>query len=401
MTVGDDAGTRPLEGVMVVAMEQAVAGPFATRHLADQGARVIKIERVDGGDFARGFDTLASGLGAHFAWLNRTKESLALDVKTAHGGSALRALLDRADVFLHNLAPGAVAELGLDAADLTRKHPRLIVCEISGYGSSGPYASRRAYDLLIQSEAAVVSVTGTVDDPIKPGIAIADIAAGTYAYSAILAALLARERTGRGCVLDVSMLDAVAEWMGYPLTVSRHGGTPQMVVGMSHPAIAPYDAYPVGDGSRIALSVQNDREWVRLATQVLGRDDLAEDARFATNAARVENRAEVDALVEKWLASVDFAGAERALLDADLACARINSVAELADHPQLVDRGRWVDVESPVGTVPTLLPPAPSSEWTVALGPIPALGADNDRILAELGMAHHSWPNDRKGASHD
>jgi itaconate CoA-transferase len=398
-TPADGGAPRPLDGVLVVAMEQAVAGPFATRHLADQGARVIKIERVDGGDFARGFDSLAGGLGAHFAWLNRTKESLALDVKTPGGASVLRALLERADVFLHNLAPGAAADLGLDAADLTRRYPRMIVCEISGYGSGGPYASRRAYDLLIQSEAAVVSVTGTVDDPIKPGIAIADIAAGSYAYSSILTALLARERTGRGCVLDVSMLDAVAEWMGYPLTVSKHGGTPRMVVGMSHPAIAPYDAYPVGDGSRIALSVQNDREWARLARRVLGREDLAEDPRFATNSARVENRAEVDALVEKWLASVDFTGAERTLLDAGLACARINSVAELAEHPQLVDRDRWVDVESPVGTIPTLLPPAPSSAWTAAVGPIPALGADNDHILAELGITDHAPMTrpDRKG----
>ncbi|MFW0785766.1 CaiB/BaiF CoA-transferase family protein [Gordonia sp. CPCC 206044] len=381
------SGTRPLEGVLVVAMEQAVAGPFATRHLADQGARVIKIERVDGGDFARGFDTLASGLGAHFAWLNRTKESLALDVKTPHGKTVLDALLARADVFLHNLAPGAAGDLGLGAAELTEAHPCLIVCEISGYGNGGPYDSRRAYDLLIQSEAAVVSVTGTVDDPIKPGIAIADIAAGCYAYSSVLTALLARERTGRGCVLDVSMLDAVTEWMGYPLTVSRHGSVPRMVVGMSHPAIAPYDAYPVGDGSRIALSVQNDREWVRLARTVLRRDDLVDDPRFATNAARVQNRAEVDSLVVERLSALDFAAAERLLLGAGLACAKINSVAELVDHPQLTARARWAEVDSPVGTLPTLLPPAPSSGWDVALGPIPELGAHNERILSELGLA--------------
>ncbi|NDZ97464.1 CoA transferase [Streptomyces sp. SID6673] len=378
---------RPLEGVLVVAMEQAVAGPFATRHLADQGARVIKIERVDGGDFARGFDTLASGLGAHFTWLNRTKESLALDVKSAGGKRVLDALLARADVFLHNLAPGAAGDLGLGATELAELHQRLIVCEISGYGTGGPYDSRRAYDLLIQSEAAVVSVTGTVDEPIKPGIAIADTAAGCYAYSSVLTALLARERTGRGCVIDVSMLDAVAEWMGYPVTVSRHGSVPRMVTGMSHPAIAPYDAYPVGDGSRIALSVQNDREWVRLARRVLGRDDLADDPRFATNGARVENRDEVDRLVVESLSELDFAAAEKLILGAGLACARINSVAELVDHPQLSARGRWVEVESPVGVLPTMLPPAPSSAWDVALGPIPDLGADNDRILAELGLA--------------
>ncbi|MEE3849610.1 CaiB/BaiF CoA-transferase family protein [Gordonia sp. LSe1-13] len=384
---GTPRGPRPLEGVLVVAMEQAVAGPFATRHMADQGARVIKIERLDGGDFARGFDTLASGLGAHFTWLNRTKESLACDVKSPHGKWVLDALLARADVFLHNLAPGAAADLGFGATELSETHPRLIVCEISGYGTGGPYDSRRAYDLLIQSEAAVVSVTGTMDEPIKPGIAIADIAAGCYAYSSVLTALLARERTGRGCVLEVSMLDAVAEWMGYPVTVARHGSVPQMVTGMSHPAIAPYDAYRLADGSRIAVSVQNDREWIRLARLVLGREDLAEDPRFATNGARVENRAEVDGMVAGRLSELDFAEAEKVLLDAGLACAKINSVADLVDHPQLVARGRWVEVDSPVGVVPSMLPPASSSAWDVALGPIPDLGADNERVLAELGIA--------------
>lgn len=384
---GTSRRSRPLEGVLVVAMEQAVAGPFATRHLADQGARVIKIERVDGGDFARGFDTLAGGLGAHFAWLNRTKESLALDVKSSQGRRVMAALLARADVFLHNLAPGAAGDLGVGSVELVESHPRLIVCEISGYGTGGPYDSRRAYDLLIQSEAAVVSVTGSMDEPIKPGIAIADIAAGCYAYSSVLTALLARERTGLGCVLEVSMLDAVAEWMGYPVTVSRHGSVPQMVTGMSHPAIAPYDAYPLADGSRIAVSVQNDREWVRLARLVLRREDLVDDPRFATNTARVENRGEVDRLVGERLSELDFAEAEKVLLDAGLACARINSVADLVDHPQLVARGRWVEVDSPVGVVPSMLPPAPSSAWDVALGPIPALGADNDQILAELGLS--------------
>ncbi|MGW0176580.1 CaiB/BaiF CoA transferase family protein [Rhodococcus sp. NPDC003322] len=381
-------GERPLEGVLVVAMEQAVAGPFATRHLADLGARVIKVERVDGGDFARGFDTAAGGMGAHFAWLNRTKESLALDVKSEFGRQVLGSLLSGADVFLHNLAPGAAADLGLAAADLTVAHPQLVVCEISGYGTGGPYDSRRAYDLLVQCEAAVVSVTGTVEAPIKPGIAVADIAAGSYAYSSILAALLARHRTGRGCVIEVSMLDAVAEWMGYPLTVAKHGGTPKMNAGMSHPAIAPYDAYPVAAGGLVALSVQNDREWARLARLVLGRDELVDDPRFATNAARVAHRGLVDALVGEHLAPLGFEEAVEELTGAGIACARINSVRDLVDHPQLVERHRWVEVDSPVGVVPTLLPPAPSSGWDVALGPIPALGADTEHILAELGLSN-------------
>jgi len=380
-------GVRPLEGVTVVAMEQAVAGPFATRHLADQGARVIKIERVDGGDFARGFDTLASGIGAHFAWLNRSKESLALDVKTEHGRDVLAALLAGADVFLHNLAPGAPAALGLDGATLAEKYPRLIVCEISGYGNGGPDDSRRAYDLLIQSEAAVVSVTGTVDEPIKPGIAVADIAAGVYAYTSVLNALLARARTGHGCVIEVSMLDAVAEWMGYAVTVARHGHTPNMVVGMSHPAIAPYDAYPLGDGSKLALSVQNDREWVRLATVVLGDKELAGDERYAKNESRVANRPEVDALIVQRFATLDFAGATALLDEAGIGWAKFNSAADLVEHRQLAARKRWQSVDSPVGEMPTLLPPGVSSAWDIALGPIPALGADNDRILAELGFA--------------
>ncbi len=379
-------GVRPLEGVTVVAMEQAVAGPFATRHLADQGARVIKIERVDGGDFARGFDSLASGIGAHFAWLNRSKQSLALDVKSDHGKQVLAALLAESDVFLHNLAPGAPAALGLDGDTLTEKYPQLIVCEISGYGNGGPDDSRRAYDLLIQSEAAVVSVTGTVDEPIKPGIAVADIAAGVYAYTSVLNALLARAKTGHGCFVEVSMLDAVAEWMGYAVTVARHGHTPNMVVGMSHPAIAPYDAYPLGDGSKLALSVQNDREWVRLATIVLGNPELAVDERFAKNEARVAHRAAVDALIVERFATLDFAAATALLDDAGIGWAKINSAADLVEHRQLAARERWQSVDSPVGTIPTLLPPGVSSAWDIALGPIPALGADTDRILAELGL---------------
>jgi crotonobetainyl-CoA:carnitine CoA-transferase CaiB-like acyl-CoA transferase len=375
----------PLDGVLVVAMEQAVAAPFATRQLADLGARVIKVERPDGGDFARQFDTLASGLGAHFTWLNRSKESLTLDVKTPGGHAVLLDLLARADVFVHNLAPGAAAALQLDGATLTERHPRLIACEISGYGAGGPYADRRAYDLLVQSEAAVVTVTGSVDDPIKPGIAVADIAAGCYAYSSVLAALLSRHRTDRGCVLDVAMLDAVAEWMGYPLTVTAHGGTPSLGRGMSHPAIAPYDAYRTADGQRVVLSVQNDREWGRLAALVLGRPDLATNEKYATNAARVRNRPAVDDLLTEVLGRLSLDAAVAVLTGAGIACARINTVEKLAAHPQLTERGRWATIDSPVGAIPTLLPPGISSTWSTPLAPIPALGEHTDAVLRELG----------------
>jgi itaconate CoA-transferase len=375
----------PLHGVTVVALEQAVSAPFATRHLADLGARVIKVERPDGGDFARAYDTLAGGLGSHFVWLNRTKESITLDVKSGPGAQVLAQLVARADVVVHNLAPGAAGRLGLDGSTLLRSHPRLVVCEISGYGRGGPYEHRRAYDVLVQSEAAVVTVTGTPDAPVKPGIAVADIAAGAYALNGVLAALLARERTGRGSVVEVAMLDAVAEWMGYSVTVAANGGVPGLSPGMSHPAIAPYDAYPTADGRQVVISVQNDREWRRLATEVLGRPDLADDPDFATNQARVAHRDRVDAAVATALATLDLDSACAALDAAGVACARINTVADLVEHPQLRDRKRWSTVGSPVGPLPTMLPPVLSSTWQAPLAPIPALGEHTDVILAELG----------------
>jgi crotonobetainyl-CoA:carnitine CoA-transferase CaiB-like acyl-CoA transferase len=377
-------------------MEQAVSAPLATRHLADLGARVIKIERPDGGDFARHFDTLASGLGTHFTWVNRNKESLTLDVKKPAGEQVLHELLGRADVFVQNLAPGAAKRIALDGASLVARYPRLIVCEISGYGSDGPFGERRAYDLLVQCEAAVATVTGTIEEPVKPGIAVADIAAGMYGYSAVLAALIARERTGRGSVLDVSMFDAVAEWMGYALTAAKHGGQPLFGAGLSHPAIAPYDAYVTSDGDRVVLSVQNDREWVRLATDVIARPDLAHDADFATNTARVAHRDDLNGLIGDALRQLSVEQAIKLLTEHGIACARVNTVAQVVDHPQLVERERWQRIDSPLGPIPTLLPPVVSSTWDPALAAVPALGEHTDALLAELGR------NDREITSlHD
>jgi crotonobetainyl-CoA:carnitine CoA-transferase CaiB-like acyl-CoA transferase len=383
--VSSQPGTRPLEGLLVVAMEQAVSAPLASRHLGDLGARVIKIERPDGGDFTRDFDTLASGLGAHFTWANRGKESLTLDVKAPPAREVLDRLLDRADVFLHNLAPGASGRLGLDGPTLTTRFPRLISCGISGYGAAGPWRGRRAYDLLVQAEAAVATVTGSLAGPVKPGIAVADIAAAMYAYSSVLAALLNRGRTGTGCVLDIAMLDAVAEWMGYALTVVKHGGEPQLVRGMTHPAIAPYDAYDTLDGRLVALSVQNDREWRRLAIKVLDRPELADDPRYATNQARVAQRGDLDAILSEFLAGQTLDEAIHLLDAAGIACGRVNDVAALVNHPALSARERWATIDSPVGTIPTLLPPGPSTTWTPRLGAVPALGEHTDAVLRELG----------------
>jgi itaconate CoA-transferase len=378
------SSAKPLDGLLVVALEQAVAAPYCSSRLADAGARVIKVERPEG-DFARGYDHAVHGESTYFVWINRGKESIALDLKRDADRALMASMIARADVFLQNLAPGAAVRAGLDGATLRRRHPRLVICEISGYGSSGPYADRRAYDLLIQAEAAVATVTGSIEHPVKPGIAVADIAAAMYAQSGILAALLARGRTGEGSVVEVAMLDAVAEWMGYGVTVAKHGNVPVFGRALSHPAIAPYDGYPTRDGERVVLSVQNDREWRRLATTVLGRPELAADPRYATNAARVAHRDDIDAVLTEVLGALELADAIKMLVDAGIACARINTVEQLVDHPQLVERHRWASVNSPVGTVPTLLPPVQSSAWSPALGPIPALGEHTDAVLRELG----------------
>jgi len=387
MSPGHDPGTsrRPLEGILVVSVEQAVAAPFASRQLADLGARVIKVERPGVGDFARGYDRTVRGLASHFVWTNRSKESLTLDLKQPEGTDVLRRLLARADVFLHNLAPGAMGRLGFTSAALRDAHPRLVVCEISGYGTSGPYRDRKAYDLLVQSEAGLLSITGTPDTPSKVGVSIADIAAGMYAFSSILAALLRRERTGAGAALDVSMFDALAEWMGYAAYYTRYGGTQPARTGASHAAIAPYGPYAAGDGKVVYLGLQNEREWARFCADVLDRPDVATDGRFSSNAARVEHRDALDALITEAFAATTAAEVEARLEAAQIASARMNTMAEFLEHPQLTARGRWRPVDSPAGPLEALLPPFGFDDTDPRMDPIPALGAHTDLILRELG----------------
>jgi crotonobetainyl-CoA:carnitine CoA-transferase CaiB-like acyl-CoA transferase len=377
----------PLEGITVVALEQAVAAPLATRHLADLGARVIKIERPGTGDFARAYDSRVRGLSSHFAWLNRTKQSLSLDVKQPAGKDVLHGLLGRADVFVHNLAPGAVERLGFGNATLTSRYPRLIVCEISGYGAGGPLAGKRAYDLLVQSEAGLLSITGTDEAPSKAGIAVADIAGGMYAFSGILAALFARTRTGRGAVLEISLFDALVEWMGYPLYYATEGAGAPPRTGAHHATIAPYGPYRTGDGQVVYVAVQNDREWRRFCEAVLGDGAIADDPRFATNPGRVAHRAALDELIGDRFASRSSAGAIELLDRAQIACARMNTVDQTRTHPQLVARGRWRQVDSPHGAVPALVPPMMMAGTPAVMGPIPRIGEHTDAILEEIGIS--------------
>ena len=377
---------RPLDGMLVVALEQAVAAPLASRHLADLGARVIKLERVDGGDFARHYDHAVRGLASHFVWLNRGKESVAIDLKTAAGRDILARLLERADVFLHNLGPGAVDRLGFASEELRRKHPRLVVCAMSGYGSTGPYRDKRAYDLLVQSETALVAVTGSPDAPAKAGIPVADIASGMYTFANILAALIHRERTGEGAAFEVTMFDALVEWMGHPVLATDHTGQAPPRVGLSHPVIAPYDAYPTADGHEVVIGIQNDREWVRLATDVLGRPELATDPDFATNVARVRNREQTDRAVAEAMAKLGIDDAIAALDAAHIASARLNEVQDLITHPQLVARDRWRTTETPVGDVRVLRSPMEPTGEAPTL-PVPELGEQTAAVLSELGYS--------------
>jgi itaconate CoA-transferase len=373
-----------LTGITVVSVEQAVAAPFATRQLADLGARVIKVERPGAGDFARSYDTTVNGLASYFVWLNRGKQSLSLDLKSAAGLSILTSLIDRADVFVQNLAPGASARMGLSAAALRGRDERLIVCDISGYAPDGPLGRRRAYDLLIQCETGLVSVTGSQDAPAKAGISVADIAGGMYAFSSVLAALYARERTGTGTALQVSLFESLAEWMAQPMYYAMYTGVPPARTGTSHATIAPYGTFRTGAGGTVQLAVQNDREWRRLCKQVLGRPELADDPRFQTNAARVAARAELHGEIEAAL-SPHPPDKVVALLDAaQVANARLNTVGDLLAHPQL--EHRWAEVESPVGPVRTLPSPVSTGGASPALGPIPAVGEHTDPILAELGL---------------
>jgi formyl-CoA transferase len=374
-----------LEGITVVALEQAVAAPFATRQLADLGARVIKIERPGGGDFARRYDTTVGGNSSYFVWLNRGKESLELDLKDASSGPVLDALLARADVFVQNLAPGAAARLGLDAATLAARFPHLIHCSISGYGDGGPDGRRKAYDLLIQSEVGLLSVTGTPDEPARVGISIADISAGMYAFSGVLAALYERERTGTVRAVTVSLLDALAEWMSQPAYFATYGGRAAARSGARHPSIAPYGPFSASDGRTVFLGVQTEEEWLALCRDVLGEPALAHDPRFATNVARVENRAALDALVGAYVLSRTADEIAAALEAAGIANARMNEAQDLLSHPQLVRRGRLADVGVPGGTMTALRPPLELAGFESPMSAVPAPGEHTARILRELG----------------
>jgi itaconate CoA-transferase len=375
----------PLTGITVVAVEQAVAAPFATRQLADLGARVIKIERPDVGDFARGYDATVNGMSSHFVWLNRSKESLTLDLKRTEAIGVLRKLLQRADVFIHNLAPGAMARLGFASGAVRRAHPRVVVCEVSGYGSDGPYRDKKAYDLLVQSEAGVLSVTGTADAPAKVGISVADISAGMYAFSSVLAALLRRERTGEGSALEISLFDALAVWMSYPVYYA-YGGTPPARSGARHAVIAPYGPYTAGDGGVVYLGLQNEREWARFCADVIGRPEMATDPRFSSNPRRVEHRDELDTAITESFSGLTASQVIERLDAAQIANARMNTVQELIAHPQLAARGRWRDVDSPAGAVRMLKPPFNFEGMESPMGRIPSVGEHTDAILAEVGM---------------
>ena len=384
--MGPHDSTLPLTGITIIAVEQAVAAPFATRQLADLGARVIKIERPGVGDFARSYDTTVQGMSSHFVWLNRSKESLTLDLKQAETIDVLRRLLRRADVFIHNLAPGAMARLGFASTDLRREHPRLIVCEVSGYGSTGPYRDKKAYDLLVQSETGVLSVTGTPDEPAKVGISVADISAGMYAFSSVLAALLRREKTGEGASLEISLFDSLAEWMSYPLYYA-YGGTPPARSGARHAVIAPYGPYTAGDGNVVYLGLQNEREWSRFCAQVIARPEMASDERFSSNPRRVQHRDDLDAAITESFRVLTADQVIERLEGAQIANARMNTVEGLMAHPQLEARGRWRDVDSPAGIVRMLKPPFNFDGLDVPMGPIPSVGEHTDAILRELGIA--------------
>jgi itaconate CoA-transferase len=375
---------RALTGITVVSVEQAVAAPFATRQLADLGARVIKVERPEG-DFARAYDRAVRGWSSHFVWLNRSKESVVLDLKTSRGREALSRLLQRADVFVQNLSPGALDRLGFAPEEVSRRYPQLVVCSISGYGSTGPYRDRKAYDLLIQAESGLLSITGTPEEPVKVGISVADIAAGMYALSGILAALYRRERTGRGALLEVSLLESLAEWMGYPLYYTAYGGHPPARTGAHHATIAPYGPFPTADGV-VFLAVQNDREWERFCREVLQRPELARDPRFATNPDRVRHRPALEALIRETFRGLSTAQLTQRLEAADVAYGELRTVQGLLEHPQLAARDRWRRVDSPVGPLLALLPPFSVPAEEPLLGPVPRLGEHTESVLREIGM---------------
>ncbi|MEK9690069.1 MAG: CaiB/BaiF CoA-transferase family protein [Burkholderiaceae bacterium] len=384
---------KPLDGVTVVSLEHAIAAPFCTRQLADLGARVIKVERPEVGDFARAYDTRVRGEASHFVWTNRSKESITLDLKQPEAVDVLMQLLADADVLVQNLAPGASARMGLSFEALRARYPKLIVCDISGYGADGPYRDKKAYDLLIQSEAGFLSITGTPETPSKSGNSIADIAAGMYAYTNILSALILRGRTGEGSHIDVSMLEALGEWMGFPMYYAFEGQTPPARSGASHAAIYPYGPFQAGDGSAIVLGLQNEREWKLFCETVMQDAALATDPRFDSNAHRHENRTELKAIIDACFAKLTTAEVCERLDQAPIANARMNDMDGLWAHPQLAARERWQTVGSPAGDIPALLPPGKNSAFTYRMDPIPKLGAHTEAILKSLGHSAEDIAN--------
>lgn len=383
----DPQRPRPLDRVTVVSLEHAIAAPFCTRQLADLGARVIKVERPGSGDFARAYDERVAGMASHFVWTNRSKESLTLDVKSPDANDVLGRLLESTDVFVQNLAPGAAARLGLSFEALHERFPQLIVCDISGYGSDGPYRQKKAYDLLIQSEAGFLSTTGTPDDDgmVKAGCSIADISAGMYAYSSILSALMLRQQTGEGSHIDVSMLETLVEWMGYPLYYAYQGAEPPPRAGASHATIYPYGPFPAGDGRAVMLGLQNEREWQAFCERVLGDPGLISDPRYASNAQRSANRDSLHRLISQAFSDLTSDEVIERLERAQIANAHVNNMQGVWQHPQLAARQRWTTIESPAGELPALLPPGRSNAFQARMDAVPALGEHSERILEELG----------------
>lgn len=377
---------RPLDGITVVSLEHAIAAPFCTRQLADLGARVIKVERPGGGDFARAYDKQVKGLSSHFVWVNRSKESLTLDLKQPAALAVLKTLLRTADVLVQNLAPGAAARMGLTAELLQKENPRLILCDISGYGNNGSYRDKKAYDLLIQSEAGFLSVTGTPDSPSKAGNSIADIAAGMYAYTNILAALLQRGKTGKGSVIDISMLESLSEWMSFPMYYAFEGAQPPPRNGASHATIYPYGPFKAGDGGTVMLGLQNEREWVQFCEVVLENPALALDERFDKNFKRNEKRTELLAIIDECFSKLSTEQVIDKLENAQIANARLNDMQGLWKHQQLKERERWVNVDTPAGRIPALLPPGLNNSYDYRMDAIPAVGEHTDSILKELGI---------------
>ncbi|CAG4900065.1 CaiB/BaiF CoA transferase family protein [Paraburkholderia gardini] len=377
---------KPLDGVKVVTLEHAIAAPFCTRQLADLGARVIKIERPGVGDFARAYDDRVHGMASHFVWCNRSKESLTLDVKAPQAQAIFERLLEDTDVLVQNLAPGAAARLGLSYEALQEKYPRLIVCNISGYGSDGPYRDKKAYDLLIQSESGFLSITGGPDAPAKAGCSIADIAAGMYAYTNILSALLQRSKTGLGREIDVSMLESMVEWMTYPLYYAFDGASPPPRAGAAHATIYPYGPFPAGDAKTVMLGLQNEREWGAFCAQVLLEPELAIDARFSSNSKRVAAREELREIIAAAFSKLTSEEVISRLDNAQIANARMNDMPDVWSHPQLKERNRWVNIDSPAGSIPALLPPGISTASDVRLDAVPALGQHTETLLNELGF---------------